>query len=95
MWNNDTSKKSTENWMHTYTMIVKLLNFFFLLHRHVLNLPIISVTNAEINTNNMVTAIKKGDGPFSKDPVLIANLRYKGAMKTIKNKAKPAVVKNT
>lgn len=43
----------------------------------------------------MVTAIKKGDGPFSKDPVLIANLRYKGAMKTIKNKAKPAVVKNT
>lgn len=58
-------------------------------------LPMISVTNAEINTSNKVTAIKKGDGPCSNEPVLMASRRYRGATKMIKNIAKAAVVRNT
>lgn len=43
----------------------------------------------------MVTAIKSGDGPCSKEPVLMASRRYRGAIKMIKNSAKAAVVRNT
>lgn len=94
MRDNDSSEKSTKNWMYTYVNNNDSLVFYFLIVLGKL-LPIISVTNAEISTNNKVAAIKSGDGPLSKDPVLMANRRYKGAMQIIKNKANATVVKNT